>query len=771
MELLHREIDVIPGKTPQAPMPDGRRADPSPGVNRPVTGSGIVRLHNQTNNENAFKVSVRGDGNPYWQSDWYFLEPAPLVGAADGASARRDDHGKGWVKVFVPRGGIRDVHVKFKMMRRPDSRAGTYPIKVIVEPDVVPGQTAAPPATEIEGKVYVAPYYQWEMVIEPEEATVSRRKSKRKTEVAAVIKNESNDWLYCDLTFSKGKDYFGEASTSRVAIPPPESRQTETTRRIPLLLETKLKDWRGNPVPAAIQIQALRVHAPSVAPIPSAMNLTGMENGAVVAVDAPAQDSLMKSGAASLIYRPPIPISVADFPKWLVANAKGLFFFVLGLGAMVYATLLVIASFVGPHKMKFAELNGLKVSKEGIATVSTETLLALPLETRLADSRFSVQTLNDKGQPLTPDSKDPVTAEAGKGPQEKAQGSPGVVNPMASLSELRNYARLDLSKYNNQNVRIWVRRGGMFKFLPFGVSDEKVGDITVGTPPAPPEPPKTVKLTAGKIENGKVSVAVFGAALNDPPYKVVVGTQTAEASLTDDHKAFIVSVPPGTAPGTEINIVKKDDTLVGTAIIAADATPPLGPSDLPPLPPGGAPTTDGGQSGGQALPPNPNNPVPPDSAQKNGGQPEYPENGDSANKPRPTPPLNEDALLAKLNEAYAEARSPALADTPRDEAESLATKKPNCLVAQSAIAFIYARAFNTLDADEKTAAKMQETAKKAYATARKLSEKDNDPVHQALFQMAQAEVLDALKRPDEAATSRNDAKQMEGWERISNLLK
>ncbi|MDQ2688546.1 MAG: hypothetical protein M3Y28_11845, partial [Armatimonadota bacterium] len=135
----------------------------------------------------------------------------------------------------------------------------------------------------------------------------------------AIITNEGNDWLYCDLHLPRPKDMIIEGTTIRMAVPPPEPGETltgpdgsesrpGTQRSVPLAATTRLKAFRGDVTRQPLPITAQRVDAPSVAP-PVSDGYAGL--GAVVAN--PTQETQPLPGDRGLLYCPPIPAKLTDF--------------------------------------------------------------------------------------------------------------------------------------------------------------------------------------------------------------------------------------------------------------------------------------------------------------------------------------------------------------------------------------------------------------------------------------------------------------------------
>ena len=92
-----------------------------------VPGSAVVRLVNTTDQENAYTLRFNCQ-ETYWQDEWFTmisLPPDPTKGENAPPSGKPDVRGPQdhWVKLFVPRGGKRDVLIRFNVPQKAECRA------------------------------------------------------------------------------------------------------------------------------------------------------------------------------------------------------------------------------------------------------------------------------------------------------------------------------------------------------------------------------------------------------------------------------------------------------------------------------------------------------------------------------------------------------------------------------------------------------------------------------------------------------------------------
>ncbi len=344
MKLLHPEVEIVPGKPGNRPA-----ASPVP-EKQPIPGSAVVRLTNTTSQENAYTVRLRCT-EAFWQEAWYTVVALTPAGAAAAAGVKPDQRGPQdrWVKVYVPRGGTRDILIRFHVPQRPESRAGRYAYAVEVETQIIGAAENGARRSErvrvLPATATVRPYYKWGMDLTPEQKQVNPLR--RRGEFDLVVTNEGNDWLYCDLQIPRPKDMSVDCYTLRLAVPPPEPGElllTETgleerpgtSRLVPLRAATKLKTVRGSLTSQALLVSAVRVDAPSV---PPASPETGNTEGAVVA--APTTDAKPLPGTNALVYAPPIPAKVTDFFSHGASSLRTFVMSVIGLVLVAHMTVLL----------------------------------------------------------------------------------------------------------------------------------------------------------------------------------------------------------------------------------------------------------------------------------------------------------------------------------------------------------------------------------------------------------------------------------------------
>ncbi|MGI4792325.1 MAG: IPT/TIG domain-containing protein [Janthinobacterium lividum] len=315
MKLLHPEVEVLPG-TP------GKRPTTQTPEREKLVGSVILRLTNDTPQENAYTVRLRCD-HPFWQESWYTVTSHPPLGANPAAGGKPDipGHSDRSVKVFVPRGASRDIFIRFNVLKKPECRAGRYDYTIEVETQVTLAQEGAARRkdrlTTLHAVANVRPFYKWSVDLTPEQRRVGRRHKTGEFEV--VVTNEGNDWLYCDLQLPRPKDLLLDCPTLRLAVPPPEPGEmlptvgvaegrAGTQRSVPLLATTKLKLFRGDVTAQPLSVSALRVDAPSLS-APAEDGYASL--GSVVAEGT--NESQPAPSDRALLYAPPIPAKLVDF--------------------------------------------------------------------------------------------------------------------------------------------------------------------------------------------------------------------------------------------------------------------------------------------------------------------------------------------------------------------------------------------------------------------------------------------------------------------------
>ena len=320
MKLLHPEVDVTPGRA-------GKRPQSTPYQDREkLDGSVVLRLTNDTAQENAYTVRLRCD-NSFWQEAWYTVQSLAAAPGAPTTAVKPDVSGPQGrsVKVFVPRGGSRDILIRFSVPAKPESRAGRYDYAIEVETQVTAPQAGDGAArrkdrlTSLPAAANVRPFYKWGLDLTPDQRRVGRRR--RSGEFDVVVTNEGNDWLYCDLQLPRPKDLLLECPTLRLAVPPPEPGELlpstgtsegrpGTQRTVPLVATTRLKTFRGDLTPQPLMLSALRVDAPSLPPPPEDGFLS---LGSVVATEPTPPDAKPAPADRALVYAPPVPAKLLDF--------------------------------------------------------------------------------------------------------------------------------------------------------------------------------------------------------------------------------------------------------------------------------------------------------------------------------------------------------------------------------------------------------------------------------------------------------------------------
>lgn len=315
MKLITPDVEIVPGQR-------GRPPAEQIVEGLPLQGSAIVRLVNETEQENAYTVRLKCE-DPFWQERWYTIKSLPPGRGEENVGAMPDQNGPQdrWVRVSVPRSGTRDLWIRFDLPLRPDSRSGKYHYVIEVE-TAVSVQAAGrrkDRITKIPAVAIVRPFYSWNVEIAPENRIVGLRR--RSADFEIVVTNEGNDWLYCDLQVPRPKDMLLESPTLRVAVPPPMpgemlTREADTTedrpgtqRTVPLRAITRLKDIRGDRKPQKIDLTARRVDAPSVAPSPESPFYVGPGN---VIANPVMNDNKILQGERALVYQPPIPAKFTD---------------------------------------------------------------------------------------------------------------------------------------------------------------------------------------------------------------------------------------------------------------------------------------------------------------------------------------------------------------------------------------------------------------------------------------------------------------------------
>lgn len=332
--LLHTEIDAVPARRPQ------RQALPEGFVGM---GTGVLRITNTTGRENAYTVRIVCD-DPYWQDAWFKVSAMPPAPGQTAPPASKPDQlgpKEQWIKVFVSHTATRDVLLSFFVPDKPESRAGVYPITVVIETQILdtdPSAKNKERITEIKGAVIIRPYYSWAIEFQPPERRVGL--TRRRTSLELVVHNRGNDWLYCDIKLGKAQQVIADVDVFRLAVPPPEPGK-ESFRSIPVRALNKRRNIRGVIQPDEIPFTFQRSDAPSVPPLPeeAQTSVCGAGLGNPV-LSNETSDLVSPESPPKVIYCPPIPATLTEFVQSLARNAMALSMLFIGLVVMWHMALL-----------------------------------------------------------------------------------------------------------------------------------------------------------------------------------------------------------------------------------------------------------------------------------------------------------------------------------------------------------------------------------------------------------------------------------------------
>ena len=508
MKLLHPEVEIIPGR------PGSRPSIVS--ESQPVPGSAVIRIINTMPQENAFIVRMKCD-HPLWQEEWYTITALPLPPGApkDAQAGKQDQRGPQdrWIKTYVPRGGSRDLLLRFDVPQQPESRAGKYPFTIEVETQVVGAADSnrrKNRVTNIPGNAIIRPYYRWSMGATPETQRVGFRK--RASDFEIVLTNEGNDWLYCDLQVPRPRDMVLDSPTLRVAVPPPEPGETiladnardskpGTQRSVPVHAVTHLRTFKGEPAIQPLLLSAIRLDAPSVPPPPTDENFAGA--GSVVAN--PTTESRQVVGDCAIIYCPPVPAKLTDFFRQSATSVRTFVMSIVGI--LVVAPMMYVAFEQSQHSVS--------VKPMGFAYPGQPLVLGehWVLGTRVT---FSGKVGDRPIAPVTVNST-PVPGKANN--PDRCQ----VIVP---------------SNLNHMTGTLTAQRFAKFIPWPFsGLMPKSTTPITIGDALQPP----SVFPVTGQLISGRV-LKISGTSLGDQPGTVRIGDKEAKVTQWTPG-AITVTVP------------------------------------------------------------------------------------------------------------------------------------------------------------------------------------------------------------------------------------
>jgi hypothetical protein len=326
MQLLHHEINVEPG---EKPIQDLRKSG-AVGF-----GRAVLRLENKSRLINAYRVSVNCE-DIRWNQDWCKLDAldAPTGEQVGAAGYRPDEIGlhREYVKVFVLAGSTRDVAIDIEVPLNPSARAGVYKLQIVVDVSItdLSGATREEQRQVKDATVIIRPYYDWTLQVTPKERKVGCFKRRERFEVQ--VENRGNDWLYCDFSVSELEAVQIKCEADRIAVPPPNG-SGKTVRQIPMQVFHPKRIWRGGRQQYQLQVTAVRVNAPSVAPLSEravAGDADANFRAAVLARDTRDNPTRVLT-IPKLIFGPVIPATLTDFFRSLIASGRSLLFFVIGL--------------------------------------------------------------------------------------------------------------------------------------------------------------------------------------------------------------------------------------------------------------------------------------------------------------------------------------------------------------------------------------------------------------------------------------------------------
>jgi hypothetical protein len=607
MRLMYPEVDIIPGRAGQRPQITPVREE------QPLPGSSVIRLNNTTTQENAFTIHVRSE-EKFWQEGWYTVVALPPGQGAENAPppGKPDQRGPQdrWVKIYVPRGGARDVLIRFNVPAVPESRAGRYKYFVEVETQIIgptEGGRRKERVTQVPGVATVRPYYKWSMDLSPEERKVGRRD--RSADFEVVVTNEGNDWLYCDMQLPRPKDMTLDSPTLRLAVPPPEPGETlpslpgsteprvGTQRTVPLSAVTKLKVFRGELTRQPIQLSAQRVDAPSVPP-PATDGYAGM--GAVVA--APTTEKA-QVGDRALIYHPPVPAKFTDFFTRGATSLRTMAFGLVGIAAA--AVMMVYLYQNAFYEGVKVEPNSLTAQAGKPLLVSGQFLIGCKMYMGTKGNWIEVPYKND---PFRANSRATITAV----PQELDHK---VVKVMAQR---------------------WV---AILPFMaPLLPHNESKSLVQVGSMVVTAGPPTVDPVDGGPFKPGD-HITITGKNLGSSGAVVANGVRVSSKAVLSWASDKIVFAVPYAAPGATVGVKVVPE---GSAALDASAYQINPPTQVVSKPPGGSTAKPGGTTPGKTS----------GNGKPGGGTPTKPGGGQTPTKlvvvPPPIHPGNPNSHVAVI---------------------------------------------------------------------------------------------------------------------------
>ena len=553
MNLVHPEVEITPGRA-------GTRPTSAPYNERTkLDGSAIVRLTNDTPQENAYTIRLRCD-HPFWQEGWYTVQSLPAAPGAQNAppSGKPDvrGHGDRSVKVFVPRGGTREILIRFNIPKRPESRAGRYDYTIEVETQVTLAQDGAARRkdrlTTLPAVANILPYYAWSLDLTPDQRRVTRRR--RTGEFEVIVTNEGNDWLYCDLQLPQPAGLLLDCPTMRLAVPPPEPGELLPAvgmeegrpgrqRVVPLLATTRLKTFRGELTPQPLSVSAVRVDAPSL-PLPPEDGFLSL--GSVVANRTTEVQPAPPDRA--LVYAPPVPAKLLDFFSRGAGSFRAWIAPLLALIIMVSLAYVAIqATLFKPHLNKAYTFDTRNLASGGKPLYISGKLI---VGSHYTLSDHTTGDVLDEGE-IKLDKSNPLRPDPNKGI---------IAIPV---------------KLDHRRVILAVQRVSFLPFLSSLLSDKM--DIDIGSQPPPPPPPQVTKLADGDYKAGEtVNIGIKGF---DAPGTLLID-DVAKPFIYWKPDYVTVRVPPG-SPGSVFKL--KLQPVGSSQVIEAGSVTIAKPPPTPPV--------------------------------------------------------------------------------------------------------------------------------------------------------------------------------------------